>query len=101
MRQLHAGYGFIRMRIACQINDQLSSARNAWARHRNEARRNCARKRVVDSSDLLATMRPMTFKGHRSLIIGVANERSLAWAIAQKLHEGGAELGFTYLDERL
>ncbi|MEQ1876057.1 MAG: enoyl-ACP reductase FabI [Bdellovibrionia bacterium] len=43
----------------------------------------------------------MTFKGQKALIIGVANERSLAWAIAQALHQGGCELGFTYLDERL
>ena len=43
----------------------------------------------------------MNFKGQKALIIGVANERSLAWAIAQALHAGGAELGFTYLDERL
>ncbi|HEX4922638.1 MAG TPA: enoyl-ACP reductase FabI [Bdellovibrionales bacterium] len=43
----------------------------------------------------------MNLKGQKALIVGVANERSLAWAIAQKLHEAGCELGFTYLDERL
>lgn len=41
------------------------------------------------------------FAGKKALIIGVANERSLAWAIAQHLHAGGAELGFTYLGEAL
>lgn len=41
------------------------------------------------------------FAGKRALIIGVANERSLAWAIAKKLHEGGAELGFNYLNEAM
>ena len=39
--------------------------------------------------------------GKRALIIGVANERSLAWAIARDLHAMGAELGFTYLGEPL
>ncbi len=41
------------------------------------------------------------FKGKRGLIIGVANERSLAWAIAQTLHRGGAELAFTFQGEAL
>ncbi|MGE3973672.1 MAG: enoyl-ACP reductase FabI [Bdellovibrionales bacterium] len=42
-----------------------------------------------------------TMKGKKALIVGVANERSLAWAVAQQLHAAGCELGFTYLDERL
>src|SRR5947208_16581437 len=43
----------------------------------------------------------LPFQGKRALIVGVANERSLAWAIAQHLHQGGAELGFTYLGDAL
>ena len=31
-------------------------------------------------------------KGKRGLIMGVANERSIAWGIASTLHEAGAEL---------
>ena len=34
--------------------------------------------------------------GKRGLIMGVANERSIAWGIAQALHAAGAELAFTY-----
>jgi enoyl-[acyl-carrier protein] reductase I len=34
--------------------------------------------------------------GKRGLIMGVANERSIAWAIAQAVHAQGAELAFTY-----
>src|SRR4051812_13169765 len=41
------------------------------------------------------------FAGKKALILGVANERSLAWAIAKALHEGGAELGFNFLGEAL
>ncbi|MBI3535872.1 MAG: enoyl-ACP reductase FabI [Deltaproteobacteria bacterium] len=37
----------------------------------------------------------------KALVVGVANERSLAWAIAQKLHRAGVELAFTYLGEAL
>ena len=40
-------------------------------------------------------------KGKKGLIMGVANERSIAWGIAQKLSEAGAELAFTYLGEAL
>jgi enoyl-[acyl-carrier protein] reductase I len=35
-------------------------------------------------------------KGKRGLIMGVANDRSIAWGIANALHEAGAELAFTY-----
>ncbi len=39
--------------------------------------------------------------GKRYLVMGVANKRSLGWAIAQQLREAGAELAFTYQAERL
>src|SRR5690606_6707723 len=39
--------------------------------------------------------------GKQALITGVANKRSIAWAIAQALHRGGAELAFTYQGQRL
>ena len=35
--------------------------------------------------------------GKKGVIFGVANERSIAWAIAQKLHTEGMELAFTYV----
>ena len=35
-------------------------------------------------------------KGKRGLIMGVANQHSIAWGIAQVLHEAGAELAFSY-----
>ena len=37
--------------------------------------------------------------GKRGLIMGVANERSIAWGIAKSLHKHGAELAFTYQGE--
>ncbi len=41
------------------------------------------------------------FSGKRGLVLGVANRRSIAWAIAQKLADGGAQLAFTYQGERI
>jgi enoyl-[acyl-carrier protein] reductase I len=40
-------------------------------------------------------------KNKKALIIGVANERSLAWSIAQHLHQAGCECLFTYQGESL
>jgi enoyl-[acyl-carrier protein] reductase I len=41
------------------------------------------------------------FEGKRGLVLGVANRRSIAWAIANRLAQGGAELAFTYQGERI
>jgi len=40
-------------------------------------------------------------QGKRGLIMGVANNKSIAWGIAQACHEQGAELAFTYQGEAL
>ena len=40
-------------------------------------------------------------KGKKGLIMGVANDRSIAWGIAKKLSEHGAELGITYQNKTL
>ena len=39
--------------------------------------------------------------GKRGLVMGVANDRSLAWGIAQALHAQGAEIAFSYMGEAL
>ena len=39
--------------------------------------------------------------GKRGLVMGVANDRSIAWGIAKALREAGAELAFTYQGEAL
>jgi len=41
------------------------------------------------------------FAGKRALVLGVANKRSIAWAIAQALADGGARLAFTYQGDRI
>ncbi len=40
-------------------------------------------------------------EGKKGLILGVANKRSIAWAIARSVSEHGAKLAFTYQGERL
>ena len=41
------------------------------------------------------------FEGKRGLVLGVANKRSIAWAIARRLADEGAELAFTFQGERI
>ncbi len=43
----------------------------------------------------------MIMKGKRGLIVGVANNKSIAYGIAKACHDQGAELAFTYLNESL
>ncbi len=49
----------------------------------------------VSKAAVLAAV-PRMMAGKRGLIMGVANERSIAWGIAQALHAAGAELAFTF-----
>jgi len=40
-------------------------------------------------------------EGRTAVVFGVANKRSIAWAIARQLHQNGAQLALTYQNERL
>ncbi len=46
-------------------------------------------------------MLAIDLSGKKALVMGVANERSIAFATAQKLHEAGAELAITYQGDRV
>ena len=39
--------------------------------------------------------------GKKGVVFGVANQRSIAWAISERLLDAGAELAFTYFNDRL
>src|SRR5277367_537275 len=39
--------------------------------------------------------------GKRAFIVGVATDRSIAWGIANAMHREGAELAFTYVNDKL
>jgi len=43
----------------------------------------------------------ISLQGRTAVVFGVANKRSIAWAIAQKLQAGGMQLAITYQNERL
>ncbi len=40
-------------------------------------------------------------EGKRALIVGIASTRSIAWGIAQAMHKQGAQLAFTYQNDKL
>ena len=42
-----------------------------------------------------------SLEGRTAVIFGLANKRSIAWSIAQKLHAEGAQIAITYQNERL
>jgi enoyl-[acyl-carrier protein] reductase I len=42
----------------------------------------------------------LILKGQKALIVGVANDRSIAWGCAQQMHRSGAEIAMTYLNDR-
>src|SRR5215472_17045550 len=46
------------------------------------------------------TARPPILSGKKSLIVGVANDRSIAWGCAEQMHRAGAEIAMTYLNEK-
>jgi enoyl-[acyl-carrier protein] reductase I len=43
----------------------------------------------------------LSMQGKNAVIFGVANKRSIAWAIAQRLSDSGAKLAITYQNERM
>jgi enoyl-[acyl-carrier protein] reductase I len=43
---------------------------------------------------------PPVLTGRKALVVGVANDRSIAWGCAQAMRKAGAELAMTYLNEK-
>ena len=46
-------------------------------------------------------MSPKLMQGKRGVILGVANNRSIAWGIAKACHDAGAEIALTFQGEAL
>ena len=42
----------------------------------------------------------LDLSGRKGLVVGIANDRSLAWPAALHFRQAGAELAITYVDER-
>ena len=49
---------------------------------------------------MLTAMQPPLLAGRRALVVGIANDRSIAWGVARALRDAGAELAVTYLNEK-
>jgi enoyl-[acyl-carrier protein] reductase I len=45
-------------------------------------------------------MESLDLAGRKGLVVGIANEHSLAWSAAQQFHNAGAELAITYLNDK-
>jgi enoyl-[acyl-carrier protein] reductase I len=43
---------------------------------------------------------PPVLSGRKALIVGIANDRSIAWGCAQAMHRAGAEIAMTYLNDK-
>jgi len=43
---------------------------------------------------------PQVLAGRKALVVGVANDRSIAWGCARAMHRAGAEIAMTYLNEK-
>ncbi|MBV8189547.1 MAG: SDR family oxidoreductase [Alphaproteobacteria bacterium] len=69
----------------------LSAAPDASGAGSAEVQATHTPSRAVDLPEVLQLM-----AGKRGLVMGVANDRSIAWGIAQALHAAGAEMAFTY-----
>ena len=46
-------------------------------------------------------MYPIDLSGKKGVVVGVANERSIAWGIARILSQAGARLALTYQNDRV
>jgi enoyl-[acyl-carrier protein] reductase I len=49
---------------------------------------------------MTAISRPAPLAGKKALVVGVANEHSIAWGCARAFHELGADIALTYLNEK-
>jgi enoyl-[acyl-carrier protein] reductase I len=61
---------------------------------------NDRKKLPVKENPFMSTAAPI-MAGKKGLIMGVANDRSIAWGISKTVHEHGAELAFTYQGDAL
>src|SRR5690349_4264538 len=60
----------------------------------------CRSKATIGVGLRMSDVKPL-MAGKRGLVMGVANDRSLAWGIARSVHAQGGELAFSYQGEAL
>ena len=79
---------------SCAVASLLADARRRSASRRDQMRSD-AMSYQPDRSAL-----PPVLGGMNALIVGVANDRSIAWGCAQAMRLAGAEIAMTYLNDR-
>src|SRR4029079_10922495 len=77
----------------------VERGRSAARSERTRGRRKASS--VPDISQDLDSRAVERFAGKRGLVLGVANRRSIAWAIAKQLADGSAILAFSYRGARI
>jgi enoyl-[acyl-carrier protein] reductase I len=90
--------------LADRPSDRLERSRSGECKE--ERRERCeesdgAAQEAQTSLESPAVATPGRFDGKTALVMGVANRRSIAWAIAKRLADEGARLAFTYQGERI
>jgi enoyl-[acyl-carrier protein] reductase I len=55
---------------------------------------------MTEANVVLPEIHSSILQGQKALIVGVANDRSIAWGCAQAMHRAGAEIAMTYLNDR-
>src|SRR6478752_2375513 len=89
-------------RIGCSAAAAAEAVTRTISAARSERRKVRRKGRSVpDISEDLDSRAMERFAGKRGLVFGVANRRSIAWAIAKQLADGGASLAFTFQGERI
>ena len=88
---------WIGWKAAAEVAVRMSATRSAI----DPARRRTRRRVPTICQACLKLAAVGRFDGKRALVLGVANKRSIAWAIARRLAAEGAELAFTFQGERI
>src|ERR1700739_2097020 len=114
VRRRSSAYSWPRMGTATGSSN-TSGESTIWCAARRRATRKAVRGGMVASmirSDSLTSgllflclwRNPafmLNLEGRVAVVFGLANKRSIAWGIAQKLHEAGAKIAIGYQNERL
>mmetsp|Transcript_2654 Transcript_2654/g.4630 ORF Transcript_2654/g.4630 Transcript_2654/m.4630 type:complete len:322 (+) Transcript_2654:95-1060(+) len=86
----------LRSRVAAN-KSCVASTQRAFAAKRSLASSSVSKLRMQDDDDKIATTPLVDLRGKKALVTGIANNKSIAWGIAQSLKQAGAEIGVTYL----
>jgi enoyl-[acyl-carrier protein] reductase I len=94
---LEPEHGFVHRFFQCVLSVNSCAKQCASANEETESRFLLS----CPVSGLKGSVSMLSMQGKNAVVFGVANKRSIAWAIAQSLSAAGAKLAITYQNERL